>query len=115
MQRGRFPIERNGARIKPQASALNYSLDTAVVVVDVMTNVGNARRFVPVAGEHPHTSRLTAGVRASQSDAVGGTSLFLFSFQRFGALVACAIGRSLLLRLGWHRFSYSWSFRDFYS
>jgi len=39
MQRGRFPIERNGARIKPQASAPKFTLDTAVVVIDVMTNL----------------------------------------------------------------------------
>ena len=37
-ERRRFPIERNGARKKPRASTLNFTLDTAVVVIDVMTN-----------------------------------------------------------------------------
>ena len=40
MQResGRIQIERNGARKKPRASALNYTLDTAVFVIEGMTN-----------------------------------------------------------------------------
>ena len=37
MQRGRFPLERNGAREKTPAPMLNYALDNAVVVIDVMT------------------------------------------------------------------------------
>jgi hypothetical protein len=37
MQRGRFPIERNGAREKTKTPAPNYALDNAVVVIDVMT------------------------------------------------------------------------------
>ena len=37
MQRGRFPIERNGASEKTKTPAPNYALDNAVVVIDVMT------------------------------------------------------------------------------
>jgi hypothetical protein len=37
MQRGRFPIERNGARKEPRASTPDFTLDTAVVVIEGMT------------------------------------------------------------------------------
>jgi hypothetical protein len=35
----RFPIERNGAGKKPQASAPKFALDNAVVVIDRMTSL----------------------------------------------------------------------------
>src|SRR5664279_4436023 len=38
MQRGRFPIERNGARKTPRAPTPNYALDNAVVVIDALDN-----------------------------------------------------------------------------
>jgi hypothetical protein len=37
MQRGRFPIERNGASEKTKTPAPNYALDNAVVVIEGMT------------------------------------------------------------------------------
>jgi hypothetical protein len=39
MQRGRFPIERNGASDKNQAPTPKYALDNAVVVIEGMTNL----------------------------------------------------------------------------
>jgi hypothetical protein len=39
MQPGRFPIERNGARKKPQASTPKSTLDNAVVVIEGMTRI----------------------------------------------------------------------------
>jgi hypothetical protein len=41
MQRGRFQIERNGARKKPTAPTPNYALDNAVVVIEGMTKMKN--------------------------------------------------------------------------
>ena len=41
--------ERNGASLKPRASALPYALDTAVVVIDRMTKLGRS--------EHPQSGR----------------------------------------------------------
>jgi hypothetical protein len=38
MQSRKSPLERNGARKKPRTPTPNYTLDTAVVVIDVMTN-----------------------------------------------------------------------------
>jgi hypothetical protein len=39
MQRGRFQIERNGARKKPTAPTPFFTLDNAVVVIEGMTNL----------------------------------------------------------------------------
>jgi hypothetical protein len=39
MQRGRFPIERNGASEKTKTPAPNYALDNAVVVIEGMTKI----------------------------------------------------------------------------
>jgi hypothetical protein len=36
-ENGRIQLERNGASEKPKTSAPNYTLDNAVVVIDVMT------------------------------------------------------------------------------
>jgi hypothetical protein len=52
-ERRRFPIERNGAGKKPQASAPNYALDNAVVVIEGMTNRGGAASCRMSAKKNP--------------------------------------------------------------
>ena len=39
MQRGRFQLERNGAREKPGASAPKFTLDIVGVVIEGMTKI----------------------------------------------------------------------------